>query len=331
MSWGTIFQMIFFINTALLAIVITVFVFASSLLGRAIEINKKQKQKYAEQQQDLMKDTIKSLDESLKSLKENKASSKEIIKAQETLKKQQKQYNKLEKKKKGTDSQFNMFTVNKGIGMQSGLFFLSAVVSGIAWSIFSNSVSTVAQNPKPLVTGIYLVITCGLMLIGICGFYRLLVKIQEIAITTEEASLKMMINAFKTAQKEIMNENRPVLALTIENEIPLKTKIGQIVQIECMVHLKNGDAGRNTVVTVIAPIGSEFQETKGDKGIYPANATIYKNQPFCSFSLPTLTTDRYHPVEVKIKVPTKVNTYELILAATCEGNSIQESIPLVVE
>ncbi len=167
-----------FLATALLAIVITIFVFASSLLGRAIESAAKEEEKKRHEQDKKIAAKVrgarKALNEAIKGTGEFEAARKSF----DDLEKQKRN---LERETKRISRSYEVFTRQGGVLHPGCCFLLSAIFGGIAWAVGEGTWQWIGFT------------LWGLSLIAMgYGLYRIylgLGSIESVAKTSEEAAL----------------------------------------------------------------------------------------------------------------------------------------------
>lgn len=318
MDWGIVSQVTFFLGTALLAIVVTIFVFASSLLGRAVEAAaRKQAELQAEKEQSMerqISEAQKELDKARKTAEFNKA--KKFL---DDLEKEKKRF---EKESKAIQRGYSVFGVGGGV-VYPGLCFLACLIlSGLAWSLASAGLGFWLGRlwfpGTPCLWGIALISMA-------CGIHRLyfsLKKIQEVAITSEEAALKRTVEAFKIAQKELEDQRKPKLALVFKDKKPpFDVEANSTVEIKFAVGLVQGDVARKPEIWFFIPQGFAFVNS---------NLSHTRNQQSSTFEYPNYLGIKFDPskdyklgvdymVELSLKMPPEKGSFTLAYQLICEG------------
>jgi ABC-type multidrug transport system fused ATPase/permease subunit len=265
MDWGIIAEAIFFLNIALLAIVITIFVFASSLLGRAIAAHAKEQQELSAARR---KELEKQLEEAQKHLdtlrKQCETGDFRVDDAIKSLKDAKKHKQEFDKESSALQQSYNVFTVRGGVTYSTCLFFSSMFVSALAWGLATAGQTSfqIGYWKFDTVPFLYGSVPVSLMLIGfgVSRLYSSLQKIREVAITSEEAALKRIVEAFKIAQKELEAEAAPTLELlcTEPYSMPIRIQAGVQTSVEYKIRLTKGRAAENVYVFVYVPPGFDF-------------------------------------------------------------------------
>jgi Flp pilus assembly protein TadB len=213
---GTIYQLTFFLGLGLLAIVITIFVFAVSLLGRAMEAAaRSEKDKLAERR----KSNTEQMAAIRKEIEEAEAKGQIPKGLTRKLDKLEKKDKKFEKEQSKIRKAPELLTAKGGVYYTCVFLVITLVTSGVALYL-----STLKDMNFliPLLIWIAGLITAGYGIYRICQSLRV---IQSVAVTSEEAWLKRTIDAFKIAEKELEEEKRPEITLKYLNvSFPLKLK-----------------------------------------------------------------------------------------------------------
>jgi hypothetical protein len=319
MDWGIVYQALFFLDIALLAIVITIFVFASSLLGRSIELTKKQHEVAIAAEEKERQESIKNAREMINTLSMKPLADKnEVGKAQESFDALTKKFKEFDKKSKSIMKQYSLFTVNGGIGQQSILFLLSGILSGIAWSVNSSS-ELAGVNPKLVLTTVLFGLSVICVATGLWRLYSLLKRIQEVALTSEEAASRQMIEAFKTAQRQIMIELKPKLSMSLINKLPISLKSGEKIEIEFAIDLEKGNFANNIESVIIVPKGFELESNRGKVGAQSPTAAYCPGQPRCQFTTTQLLLATTWRNSCTLKATQQNGNYEILYRVQCEG------------
>jgi hypothetical protein len=292
---------------ALIAAVITIFVIAASLLGRAIEESSREQEEVARKESSEFDETIAGLQQQLKEAKGTK-----VI---DDLKRQIAEYE--EKKKeaekdlKRISQKYGMLTV-RGTVLYPGMFFLiSIVLAGIA-----RYTATI-----PLATVSY--ILWGLSLAAIIwGSYRIckcLKVIEGVAITTEEAQYKRMTQALETALERHEESKRPKLGLEFKKrKPPFSFKPDAKETIEFSVSIEHGFVAKSAEVWFFAPKGFGFpgQDTWNQDSDF-----VIPNALTTNMKVGDLISGTRYPKNIDIKMPSKKGEYTLRYRLKCEDFS----------
>lgn len=317
---GVVYQLTFFFGLALLAIFITVFVFAVSLLGRAMETAAKvERNKVEERKQN--------------NIKEMSDIRKEIQKAEkkgEIPKGLRRKLEKLEARNKEFDSELSkirkapqLLTVKGGV--IHPCFF---IILGLILISTASYLSTIKGFNTFIPLSIWVL---GLSSLGysIHRLYKSLKVIENVAITSEEAWITKTVEAFKIAQKELEEERRPELEFYFRGTVPpLHLNTESESSFTFGVGLLKGDIANNPTVYFLAPEGFEFVEAV--KG--PLSAGKYKGMVSVQYELKNIRKPHHRLFTVRLKAPSNPDTYTLLYELVCDGfDSKYKELEVVVE
>jgi len=321
MYWGVVAQAIFFLSLALLATVITIFVFAASLLGRAVEAkasDEKELRNKREQELGLKVATAKKEFERLKI--SGKEDDFNVDKALTALKNAQKSKDEFDKKSNVLQKEYKVFTVWGAVSYPAICFLLSITLSALAWSLATTGfcIDTRWFQSEPYQIGLVIASLLPIV-IGINRLLFSLKKIQQVAITSEEATLRRTIEAFKIAQRELESENKPMLQLLItEPKQPIRMTRGSEVVLKYEVSLIHGQIAEHAQIFVKVPKGFDFL---GEVETYPWNniETGFKDYIGTSQEiLGPVIRGVVVPLELKIKVPPTTGKFQLLCNVVCK-------------
>jgi hypothetical protein len=328
MDWGIIAESIFFMAIALLAVVVTIFVFSASLLGRAVEAYKQQKKSLLQQQLDYLNLQVSMAEEQIKRFKSSDESSlKEKDKDMRALKEAIKQRKKFNKDSSNIESGFKVFQVSGGVIYPSCFFLSSILFSSLAWGIAATDKSSFkigvwGFQSIPFIDA-FVILAIIFIGLGIYRIYFSLRNIQNVAITSEEAALKRYIEAFKVAQIELEKEHKPELYVKlIEPQLPFKVKHGENFDIELRIGLSRGEVARQT--SAVIAILKEFELVDG-VAWKRFKATDYPDhQGYSSLKAWDILGSVWHASYATIKCPMKTGKYTFWYWAFCEGCKVKD-------
>jgi hypothetical protein len=317
---GTIYEWTFFVTLGLLAIVVTVFVLAVSLLGRAMEAAaKREQEKLAERRES--------------NAKEMAAIKKEIEKAEakgeipkgliRKLKKLEKRDKKFEKELGKIRKAPEPLTVKGGVVLPGVSLLVALILNGVAWyfSWYLSTFSIFYDIPLPFGIAIWIdpvfiwIVSLVAILYSIFRIYKSLRAVERVAITSEEAALKKTVEAFKMAQKELEEEKKLKLEMRFEDARPpftVKAKSEMLIKIN--VGVTKGDVARNAVVAFWAPSVFKFPDSPESlpSGNYPSCVST-------SISLGDIIRPAWRTRRIKLKVPSQPSSYTMAYRLFCEG------------
>ena len=298
-----------FLALSLIAIIIAIYVLSATLLGRAKTLLKTQLGK--EDQQHII-DTRKRI-ESL---------TLELQKTQPTgtigdqLKKQINDLNAKEDEYKSSlrkiERSFRPLALNWGVLFPSSILLLALIFISLA--AYGNSVSwtTIAQ----LIVFI-LGILCEFSAIAFIVFSLRL--IEKVAVSSDELLLKMTVDAFKIAQKDMRNEETPFVAINITDPtFPLDVQAGSTFSIKGYIELLNGPSANSFYLHCGIPMDFEYDPPKD----FSINTNYNASTPFKNKVLLqnlTLVPNNSMGFSVSIKAPTKKQQYKIYFAPAGSG------------
>jgi len=314
-----IYQLTFFLALALLAILITVFVFAVSLLGRALETAaRNERQKITERKEN--------------NAKEMAAIKKNIEKAEaegEIPKGLARKLDDLERKDKNYDKELSrirrapeLLTVRVGVVHPGICLTLALILSGGAW--FYRDIGTAAPITLWLL---------GLAAIVYSGFRILcsLRVIESVAITSEAEAERRLARAVKAALIEVEEEKRPELLLEFrEEQPPVYIKSGAEKTIKFGVSLEKGDVARKPEVDFFAPAGFTFPGKKVN--IQPSTKRKIADHITSRVKLEDITRAVRNIAEITIKAPSQKGKFTILYRLHCEWFASEyEEFEVIVE
>jgi len=310
MTMESIYQLTFFLALGLLAIVITIFVFAVSLLGRAMEAAaKSEKEKLAERKEN----NAKEMTAMKKEIEEAEASGqipRGMIRKLKKLEKRDKKFGKeLSKIRRAPE----LLTVKGGVLPVGSCLLGALILNGGAWYLSNGQIFSWIIP--------VLIWILGLAAIGysIYGIYRCLRVIESVAITSEEVAERRLARAVKVALVELEEEKKPELALAFEGEQPpFRIEGGAQITIQFEVNLTQGDLARKPIAYFLAPPGFDF----------PGKNTWLQSKDRTPVAEHITTQFKWEdarkgiallPREITVKAPSEKDKFTLRYRLTCEG------------
>ncbi len=247
---GSVYQLTFLLALGLLAIVITIFVFAVSLLGRAIEAAAiSEKENLAQRKENNTKEMAairKKIEEAETSGQIPKGLTRELDKLEKKNKKFEKELGKIRKAPALLTARGGVFypcaSLIAALALNAGALYLSDI-ENIHWA-------------KPLSIWILGLAAIGFSIYRIC---KSLNVIQNVAITSEEAWIKKTVDAFKIAQKELEEEKKLIVELVFpEEQPPFHMTANSTKIIVFALSLVRGVECTSPHVLFLAPPGFDF-------------------------------------------------------------------------
>jgi ABC-type multidrug transport system fused ATPase/permease subunit len=268
MTMGVVYQLTFFLALGLLAIVITVFVFAVSLLGRAMEAAAKSEQeKLAERRENNAKEmaTIKA------EIEKAEASGQIPTGLTRKLKKLEKRDKKFDKELGKIRRSPKLLTVKGGV-VPVGVSLLVAIsLSGVAWYFWYLYTIDIFIWIDPVFIWI---VGLAAILYSIFRIYQCLRVIESVAITSEQAALLKETEALKKVFRELEEERKPELSLSVvDKKFPLRVRADSESSFTLKLNLVKGDVAEDIEIHVCLPPGFNFLNEKtytlSSKHVYP--------------------------------------------------------------
>lgn len=302
---GAIYQLIFFLAIALLAIAITVFVLAVSLLGRAVRMSVEEQEKV---EKDRKEDNDKRLQEIQGEL--DRAKKKGIqpdIKRLDKILKGLKRKERIHLLKLWWIKRKPAFLRASWGALIPGAFFLIAIVLSVLALYWAHEAS---------IASIYMWLAVAAMFFGICFVCLTLKVIESVAVTSEETAFSREVQRMKTALREFEEERKPELRLEFRDKQPPFSMVTESEEsIKFGVGLSKGGIARKVEVAFFAPSGFKFPDSTSTRPaiFLPDYATTLIEVGDVSEPLVT-------PRSVKLKAPSKPKTYLVFYRLYCEGS-----------
>lgn len=302
---GSIYQLIFFLAIALLAIVITVFVLAVSLLGRAVKLSAQEQTEAEEKRKKDTENEIKKIQDKLKKAKaagrvdvKDLTRSLQDLESRDTRHKWKLRWIKIKPK---------LLTASWGALIPGALFLISAIFSGLAFN----------QLGETATVSLYMWISLIALGIGICFVCLTLKVIQGVAITSEETAFVRQKDMYKAALIEFEEEKTPHLELAfVDEEPPFQIEAGKEKTIQFVVGLTRGEIARKPKVTFLAPSGFYFP--RKETWLQPKNKQHIGGYITCRFDFSDISGSAQSMGKLKIKAPSQADTYNLKYIISCE-------------
>ena len=305
MDWGIIYQLTFFLVLGLLAIVVTIFVFAVSQVGRATESASREQQDILLGQKEAKGQQIEEIQQQLEEAKEagQLDESKLLAELQNT-----------KEKITGYDAQLKhlqeriILIRRRGAVVWPGAFFLAALVLTILASGLAESQNLVAL---PL-----WIISIGALVFGGFRVFRTLGAIEEVTITSKEAMEKLP-EVVKAALMALEEEKKPELSLIFrDKEFPLHMKADSEVSLQLALEVYKGEFAEDIAIHICAPPGFDFPDQ--DKYVLTADHA-YPNYVATIWRKDRAIRGLTHMNTVTMKAPSKKGTFKIAYYIFCRG------------
>lgn len=303
---GAIYQLLFFLSVALLATVVTLFVLAVSLLGRAVRLSAEEQTNTEQKRKQDTEDKIAGMKSQLdQATADEQLDTGDLEKTLHDLKRKDAKH---KWKLRWIKMKPKLLTASWGALIPGAFFLISVIFSAIALYL---------QDGEPVVSP-YMWIAVAALGIGICFICLTLRVIEGVAITSEETGLVRDTEAFKSALREIEEEKKPKLSLIFRKEQPpFNLEVGEQISIPFELMLTQGDIARKPRVYFFAPSGFDFT----DMATWVQDEYIAKVPEYITTSIEAAECRLgiYITSTVDIKAPTSEGEYVLFYRLTCEG------------
>lgn len=301
---NTIADSIIFISIPLITIIIPVFVFAVSLLGRAIEKAAEEKKRKEEMQGKIVEKAVKKLKEASEKIKTT-SKTDELIRDIVEYKKEVK---KATKDLRDIKAAPECLTV-KGSVLKPGFCFLMAFIlsSFLKCHPFMKFNDLIIDlMPLNILSLIFVMLGCWFI-------YQCLKVVQEISLTTEQAQLQRTIEAFETALQRHEEKQGAELGLDFKTSPPFIFPKATESKIEWDVYLNSGKIAHSADILFSLP--KEFDSV----GILSNPSTAFPGYIEVFFKIGELKKGLSYSRVLKIKTPTNPGKFKCIYNLYCEG------------
>lgn len=303
-----IYQLTFFLALTLLAIVVTVFVFVASLLGRALKVAaSSERDKLTERR----KNSAKEMADLKIEIAKGEVSGQIPTGLGRSLKKLEKTDKKFEKELTKIRKAPALLTVKGGIVPSSALLLGALILSGAAWHLSNIQVFTWIV---PVLVWILAVLAIGYSMYRI---FQSLSVIEGVALTSEEAALTRETEVFKRALKEVEEEKRPELQLAFPgNQPPFHVRADTEMSLALRLSLTKGDLAEHITVHLLAPPGFGFPHS--ETYLLPPDH-YYANYIGTRWQIETAVRGPTYTNTITIKAPSKVGSFRIVYYVCCKG------------
>jgi len=309
-----IYDATIFLNIALLAIAVSVFVLAASLLGRALEISRHEEEKLLAEVQKEENETLKRLNE------EQTKASGEVTKGRikQEIQSHEKRRGENERKLVGVKRTYGLIGVKAAVTYPAIFFIVSLSLGAVARLIDSASEVNLfgfeLSGTPPFIWALSLFSLAW----GLRRVYECLMVVQRVAITSEEAQHGRMTAALRTALEAHDEARRAKLALRFTGaEPPFAIASNAQQKIQFKVQLEQGDIGKEAAVHFLAPQGFEFpgvtcSTRESSYLILPGylEAVVDVGDVYRGLS---------YRRTIELKAPSQAGEYKLCYCLFCEG------------
>lgn len=302
----SIYQLTFFLSLALLAIVITVFVLAVSLLGRAVKLSTEEQIEAEEKRKKDTENEIKEMQDKL-----DEARTEGHVDAggfRRSLKALERKDARHKWKLRWIKIKPKFLTANWGALIPGALFLIAAILSGLALN----------QTGSTATASLYMWISLIALGIGICFVCLTLKVIQGVAITSEETAFVRQKEMLKSALIESEEERRPDLDFAFSgSQPPFHMKAGSKMVIEFTIEVIRGDVARKPSVFFHAPKGFLFP---GSPTALPLLGIKWADYVSSYVDFEDTAIGIYRRGTITIKAPPKPDDYPLLHQCFSEGH-----------
>ena len=305
---GVVYQLTFFLALGLLAIVITIFVFAVSLLGRAMEAAAKSEQeKLAERRENNAKE-IAAIKEEMEKAEASGQIPRGLTRKLKKLEKRDKKFDKeLGKIRRAPE----LLTVKGGVVPVGASLLGALILASAAWYL-SN-----IQIFISIVPVLVWILALAAIVYSISRIYRCLRVIESVAITSEQAALLRETEALKRTFKELEEERKPELLLIFKGKkFPLHVKADSEVSLPLILSITKGDFAEGVKVYIGAPPGFDFP--RQDTHTMPSDHD-YPNYIYMIWNVGELIKGLTSRMTITIKSPPTLGSFNMIYYIFCRG------------
>ena len=252
MDWTIVYQVTTFLAIALLAIVVTIFVLASSLLGLAVERAAKEENDRRAAQNREIEEQVEQAKMDLNNAAEGTGEFEQAVKTLRDLINKKKKF---EKETKHIRRGYEVFKPKGGVLYPGIPLLASLVLSVLAWGF---SMGTY-QSVSPYLWGFGMAALC----FSLYRIYFGLKKIESVAVTSEQAALTKMTTAVRVALEEHAEATKPKLRFRfLDKEPPFHVKKDSTLDIRCGIKLIQGNIVRAPEIWFFAPRDFSFLDRK---------------------------------------------------------------------
>ena len=311
-----VYQLTFFLSLGLLALVVTIFVLAASLLGRATESASNQQSIIINQKKKTSLEQIEKLEAQLETAKTKGHLDESII--LEDLENNRIKSKEYDSELKRIRSRLALIRL-KGAVIYPGSIFLGAIV----FDILSTGLSSVNNN---IAISLWII---SVILIA-AGIYRLLgtvSAIESVTITSSEYSEKLP-QAVKTALMEIEEAKRPVpFVYFTETQFPLHLQPHSKKDLEASISLANGQYADDVEIHFALSPGLTFV----DKQTYTFSKDhTYKNYTCYKYSRPKILRGMTYHDLITIESSSTQGSLKMIYYIFCKGFWMDNPVELEI-
>ncbi len=310
-----LYEVTILLNLTLIAMTVTVFVFAVSLLGRTIEIAAQKKVEARQKQGETIKKEIEEIQKELEKMR--KTGELGEMKRLNKLKKDKRKY---EKELKRIHKRYQLFRVKRGVLYPSSFFLASLILAVVAKALGST------YSPFLWIVALVLLVLAGYRL------FQCLKVIEAVAIVSGEMAEKKAIEISKSALAEYEETKRPKLVLYFEDKgAPFHFKKDSTVEIGFSLIFTQGDIAREAETWFLAPEGFDFPNIT----TWKQKKTLEKYPNYLTAKLTwkeSLKKGISHPNSLSLKTPSETGKFTLAYRIYCEGFSGKsEEFEVIVE
>lgn len=313
---NVVFETIYYFAIGLIAITVTVFVLAVSLLGRAVKLSLEEQEKAENERK---ADTERTRAE-LKGKLEQATYDRESL--EKSLKESKKKAEKHERTLRWIRWKPKLLKANWGVFVPSAFFVIAIGISALARYQLGQHNNNYQYY--------YLGASLFSLLIGI-GFICLTLKVVEgVAITSDETAFVREAEVLKKVLLEIEEVKKPELGLMLTDENPpYHFNVAQIKTISVYPELKHGEAARSTIIGIVAPKGFNFpgmtESLQTNTSDHPGYIGTFIHCGTCIHGIA-------YQYYFTIKAPNKKDIYTLYWEFYCENSPKKEiEFQIIVE
>ncbi|MFC1992076.1 hypothetical protein ACFLVC_05095 [Chloroflexota bacterium] len=248
---ASLFQITFYLSLALLAILITVFVLAVSLLGRAIRISLDEQKKTEQEQQEQASALYESIEGKLNIAKEE-GKGPNIDSLTKSLREAKKQMKKHGRRLIWIRWKPKFLKTSWGIFIPGSFFIASIVFSALSLQFQTSPTMSLSLWILSLIT----------MFSGVALICLILKVIESVAVTSDETSFIRQKEMMVSALTEVEEGKKPSFVLQFGETLPIDIKSDEVSTIHLYIQLTKGSIARKPKAMFFLPEGFEAPNNK---------------------------------------------------------------------
>lgn len=309
------------LNLVLIAAIITVFIFAVTLLGNVIERAREEKTETKRQKHKDFEIKINDIENKVKTAKEKGDPDKLIKELQRQLRELKKNREKFDKQLKQIQNKYSLLRFKQSV-IYPGRFFIFSISLNEFAKIYIDNIEI------SITLWISSVIAIG---IGIYRMCRCLLLVQEISAVSEEFQAKRLVQALITALDSREKKKEEELSISFQEiSFPHTCSQNTELRIPFRVILEKGKIARRVRVWFFIPDGFELIAPKTS---WPQSSNfIVPNIRTVKIELGDVSIGPWKPGSLRIRTPDTAGDYFLMYTLYAEGyRSARDQLKITVK